>query len=124
MFGESSRKRKNYCLNNIVKNSLIYYPYKYIVNREIFATQEFDGTKQSFEIALGNLSYSNRLREYGLMNKISYILKSLYQLYEEASIRITSDLVISHGETVLIMISNNSVNKEDTNEVLYLDICR
>ena len=34
----------------------------------------------------------------------------------------TSDIVIAHGDTILIMLSNTSLHKEDTNEVLYLDI--
>jgi hypothetical protein len=85
------------------------------------ATEEFDGTKASFDIALGNITSNTKLREYGLSHKLQLVLRSLYNLFEAEEIAAVSGIMVAHSGNFLIKIINNGEVKE-VNQIFYLDI--
>lgn len=91
-----------------------------IVCKEAIAQLEFDGTKDSFEIALGNLTGCRKLREYGLINKMPILLKSICCLYHEIRVASVSGLVVAHDNNLLIKVTNTK--SLQSAQVLFLDI--
>lgn len=92
---------------------------KYI-NTETYAPIKeikYDGTKQSFEICLGNVSADPKLREYGLRYIVPFILKNLPDLWLCEDLENVAAILIIHECIVLIRVTNSKENLEKVLEI-------
>jgi hypothetical protein len=68
----------------------------------------FDGSKASLEVGLGNCTAQDKLRAYGLLRTISFVLKSIPDLYECEDLHKIDQILILHNNNLLIRITNKS----------------
>lgn len=81
---------------------------------------EYDGSKFSFEICLGNAFAEEKLRDYGLKHIIPFILKNLPDLYACKAFDEVSQFLLLHDNNLLLRIINKNASSD---RVLHLQVC-
>mmetsp|Transcript_26241 Transcript_26241/g.43742 ORF Transcript_26241/g.43742 Transcript_26241/m.43742 type:complete len:191 (+) Transcript_26241:1089-1661(+) len=86
------------------------------------AKAEFDGSRRSFEIALGNIGAQQALRDYGLTHILPFITKTLPDLFECEHFDATREIRVLHEQEILIRLVNTGDTNSDIS-VFGLDVC-
>jgi hypothetical protein len=92
---------------------------KYFRDNAPIATESFNGTFDSFEIAIGNLTGHPSLKEYGLFS-LSRLLICLSHLFYEFKMDRVFSIAIAHCGFFLVEIENRNP-KYISDTVLFLD---
>lgn len=82
---------------------------------------EYNGTKDLFQCVLFNLLGTAKLRDYGLLNQLPFIIRNLVEIVDEEKLLSISELNIAHYDTKLIRMRNDHGDKE-TLEVVHFDL--
>lgn len=118
------------CLQTFSRNVLLIAIVRSVQEQDINGKQSaekaracgcYDGTKKSFEIACGNITGSQRLREYGLYS-LEIILTCLVKLFDTLHLDTCDDVTILHQGNHLITLSNKT-SKKICLKSITLDIC-
>lgn len=70
----------------------------------------FEGTKDSFKIACGNITANRKVREFGLKS-IDIVLPKVCDLFEILQIDLADSFVLCHGDIAILEIKNNRKDK-------------
>lgn len=81
---------------------------------------EYNGTRNDFECVIYNLTSSHRLREYGLLHEIPFVLKNVIDVFDEEQLCNIGEFHLVHCGTELITMKNLAEGKSD--EVLRFDV--
>jgi hypothetical protein len=79
---------------------------------EALSDVDFDGSKASLEVGLGNCTAQKKLRSYGIPRTISFVLKSIPDLYECEDLHKIDQILILHSNNLLIRITNKSLEAD------------
>lgn len=82
---------------------------------------EYNGTKDHFECVLFNLLGTARLRDYGLLHSLPFLVRNLVEVLDEAVVQDIAEINIAHYDTKLLRLRNTHGDK-DKMEVLHFDI--
>lgn len=88
-------------------------------NHKPIVTGEYNGTKEDFESLIYNLTSSQPLHEYGLL-QIPFILKQVIDAFKEEKLCMIDEFYLAHCGTNLVMVKNLGSKKKD--EVLRFDL--
>ncbi len=88
--------------------------------KDALSDVDFDGSKASLEIGLGNCTAQHKLRSYGVPRTISFVLKSIPELYECEDLHKIDQILILHDNNLLIRITNQSA--EADKQVMQVEI--
>lgn len=91
-----------------------------IIHKTAIANENFDGSKESLEIALGNVCASRELREYGYLNKLPCVLSAINCL-SESQIKTVCGIIVANGVDILLQITNTGC-PSSVDTVLFLDM--
>lgn len=82
---------------------------------------EYDGTKESFETMVFELLSTQKLRDYGLLHQLPFIIRNMITAFEEEKLEDIAEMNIVHYGNKLMRLRNTRGNKEKL-EVLHFDI--
>lgn len=92
-----------------------YHPGKPLVEAE------YDGSKANLEVVLSNLTGTHRLRDYGLLHTMPFILKCIIESFDEENLASVLEINIAHSDYKLICLRNLH-GDQGRMEVLHVDI--
>ena len=93
-------------------------------NSAALAEVSFDGTKESFQICLGNATSKGPFRDYGLSHIVPCVLNKLVEMFDRESLQEIAEVLIIHHNNLLLRITNqNCANPSADQQVLQIPVC-